>query len=398
MKWSFSLAWKRIRYSIYQFAIVGMQVIIGMALLYISLSVQLSISQQGKRYAQTTAQQVTTISGISMSGDTLSILPEDYSAIVIKIQDSDVSSAYAIDTGIYIKKGDKDLRINVKFVTEKYYELLMNMNEVEAEGTYLGHKAREALTTDGIGITYGEFALDEKMNILFGVPLKDYKDLDTVDITNVARNYWVSSSLSDDYTFSNTIFLPIQKYEEFSKYIEGVSYLYLDSKDQVESKPVLQSILRFLNDAHPDAVYDHRDDLLELSLGATGQNRTAQLIWVIAILLLVIILFGLLGLFLLLAQKRRRSYIIARLCGASTIDIFSEAFFEASILVFASSCLGIVIGSLFLPMFSTALYPVRNQANAVIICLLLAGLISILVCLGTIMGIRESNNSKLIVE
>ena len=398
MKWSFSVAWKRIVYSIHQYAIIGIQVVIGMALLYMSLSVQFSVNQQGKKYEQTVAQQVTTISGISGSGDALSILPEDYSAILMKIQDSAVSVAYAVDTGIYIRDEDKNFRINVKFVTEKYYELLMNENVVEAKDAYWGRKAREVLTTDGIRIIYGEFAFDEKLNKLFGVPLKDYKDLVTDGITNVARNYWASFSLSDDYSFSNTIFLPIEKYDEFSKYIEGVSFLYLDSKDQMKSKPVLQSVMHFLKDAHPNAVYNQRDDSLELSLGATGQNRTAQLVWAIGILLLVIILFGLLGLFILLSQKRKRSYIIARLCGASTIDICTEAFFEASMLIVASSCLGIVLGSLFLPLFSTALYPVHNQANAVIICLLIAGLISVLVCLGTIIGIRESSKSRLIVE
>ena len=375
MIWNMRLARERILYNKKQYIFIVLQVLLGIAILYSSICADISINRQSETYTQTVANQIMTVTGYSdeAGSEARAISPEEFAYIQENIQPQGSKAAYTIETGMYIEQNNQTNRIQVLFVSEDFYDVIMDAQDLNPSEHYLGSEVSNLLQEGHFEVqSYYEYAYQDQTGELFGVPLGDYIVLSTQQNGQTARSYRMNTSENDDdYSFSNTIFLPIEEFSQYQSFISGTAYLYIstDNENTDQIQTFLNEIVQYLNQEHPSVSYRYNDDLQYLQNANTGVIRNVQLIRVVAGLLLAIVAFGFLGLFMLLAKKRQRSFAIAIMCGATIRQIIAELFIEVITLMFAGTCLGIVIGGFALPLFSIPLYPVYNSVWAILICL-----------------------------
>ncbi len=387
MIWNMRLARERILYNKKQYIFIVLQVLLGIAILYSSICADISVNRQSETYTQTVANQLMTVTGYSdeIEREALAISPEDFAYIQENIQPQGSKIVYTIETGMYVEQNDQKNRIQVLFVSEDFYDVIMDVRDLNPSEHYLGSEASNRLQEGHFEVdSYNEYAYQEQTGELFGVPLGDYRVLSAQQNGQTARSYQMNTfGNNNDLSFSNTIFLPIEEFSQYQSSIIGTAYLYVstDNENTDQIQTFLNEIVQYLNQEHPSFRYRYTDDLQYLQDANTGVIRNVQLIRVVAGLLLVIVAFGFLGLFMLLAKKRQRSFAIAIMCGATIRQIIAELFIEVMTLMFAGTCLGIVIGGFALPLFSIPLYTVYNSVWAILICFGLTLCISAVVTL-----------------
>lgn len=400
MSFSIHLALKRIRYNLRQYLFVMMQIALGVGLLYISLCVDMSLRNQMAAYSQSVADQVITISGTFVSGSELVITEDDFVAI-LQMDDQLVNAlTYTIETGLYIEADGKQKRIQVLFVSDSFYEMLMHRPDIQSNGYYAGHEVYQHLSNDSVFVLNNNNVFSENTRELYGIPLTDFQPLIDIGISQMARNYLVQSYSGEDYSFANTLFLPLTAYEQNKPSKGGVPYLYMsiDTENINKTDAMIQRIVAYLQTEHPDYAYQCVNDLQEILMRTVGMMRNASLIRVVAICLLVIVTFGFLGLFMLIAKRRIRSFGIARMCGARNRQIVIELFLEICVLTLCGTFIGIMASSIAFMILQTTLYVIKHNVVALFICFAFALCITIVVSIAATHMTRRTTSINILAE
>jgi len=400
MSFSIYLAMRRIRYNLRQYLFIMMQIVLGVALLYASLCVDMSLRDQAIAYSKSVADQVITISGTSTSDQELAITGDDFKGILGMDERLVNTLVYTIETGLYVEANGQEKRIQVLFVSDKFYEMLMHHPEIQSDGYYAGRDAYQHLNSGTVRVLLNDNSFNENTAELYGVPLMAFLPLADSEVSQMARNYLAQSYSGEDYSFANALFLPLTAYVQQGSSIIGVPYLYMsiDVENVRETDAAIQQIVTYLQSEHPGVVYQCVNDLQEILMRNVGMLRNASLIRVVAIGLLIIVTFGFLGLFMLIAKKRVRSFGIARMCGAQNRQIVFELFVEICTLTLCGAFIGITASGIAFPMLKTTLYTVHHNAMAILICFALTLCITVIVCIAATHVARKTTSINILAE
>ena len=335
MRWSMKIVSQRIKLNKKQNIFLIIQIILSAAILFSCLSVEESCNKKTAEYEKEVSSQIITINANRTQEDK-GIEIKDYEYVKDNLLPENYTAVYSVSTSIYIEyNGKTEWRIPVIFVSEEYMTAIVGLTIPDSNGYYLGEKIAEAIYSNKFIISYGDCFYDKSTGALFGWPIKEYAILDVASTAQLARNTYLTSYTGDDLTFSNSLFLPIDVYEQYKDDIGNVDgSLFIIPKQENDPfvDKICDNICKELARRHPSIWFTYSNDLANLLKYQTELLRNAVLFKTISIIMIIVLLFELIGQFMLLIFKRQRSLAIAKMCGAEIWKLIIELVIEIDII------------------------------------------------------------------
>lgn len=359
MRWSLKLVLHRLQANVKVNITLVLQIALGTALFFASLSIYESciIQQQHNRDSMTNLAVTISENGGNETGK---ITISDYQAIKNSLANAPCEVIYSIETGIYAQ----EQRISVLFVSSNYGSWMAGQDELGQ--TYaMGQKAAERLINNVPCISATAEMYDAEHQLLFGYPLKSYQVLNFDSISKTARGQQVSIQSDTDYSYANTVFVPLDALSaNWSEY--GTTYIYLVPHDHAASQmdTFCKQAINTLSTVHPSLHVMYQNDYLALQSQANELIRNAELFKTIALVMLIILSFEIIGHFMLIVFRRQKTYAISRMCGAKTIQLLLELFLEVGGIAFMGAIVGLIPTIAILPQFGNGLYIPHGTVGA----------------------------------
>lgn len=371
MKYALYRAMRNTLHNIRQYIFVLFQIIVGIALLFISLSIEGSFGQEIEFYKSTLAQNLVTVSGYSDSKG-LDITPKDFRYISDHLKPLSTQLAYSIDFAIYIRAGIEEKRVPVYFVSDDYYLLLMNWDNSQSNAFYAGDWIVEALQESGVDSLNNPAIFNVQKKLLFDYPLLSYAQLDkNIVMKQTARSVLIEGVSDESSSFQNSIFLPLNQYFAYEQEVFGTSYLFvpIDTNNLENTDSFCIDILKYLKSQHPKNDYQYTKDFSFLLDRTNSLTQSTELFNIISSIILVIVLFSLTGLLMLIIHRRRYAIATSMMCGASDYQISFELMAEVFFVVLTGTLFGILVGFLLLPSLHVEGFEIHYTYIAIFSCL-----------------------------
>lgn len=372
MRYLFHRAFLRVLKNRRKYIPMCLQIIVGACLISISLSLTFNSFQQlteFSRYLEIPFAAVTTDWGEDTSGiteDDGQYLRETYSEdhIVIYKQYLSAEPFYVI------------------FANSDFFREIMGMKgTLPVDTAVAGKHALEILknwepTDQKLAEVY-----DKQNGIFFGYRVEEILSLETLDYRAQgllsAAGYTMESW--EVPSFEDVVILPLMDGKEFL--CQTIVALPFKSSTGIELQSPLNDIETYLTSMHPNNSYVIRNYGGEIQETLEKNKLLSNTLATAAGFVLVIVFFGLLGLLLVLLNKRQREYAIALMCGANHAQLMIEGYVEIFFLVMASTLIGSFLSIPFLPFFSSMGVPAYYSIWTLVSCALGSIFSSIMVCL-----------------
>ncbi len=353
MRYSFEKAWKRFCANIRKYLFLMLQILVGVCMVALSLNINLSFQKESAAFARDVNNLYVNISAGTLydnAPDTLSA--DDYTAMQEHF--SAQKDAFA-----YYKKYDlfdsaNETYIPVLFVDDNFYPLIMKAETVPEGRAYIGSSARQYL--DDFALSQGKEPhdfWDAANSTVFGIPLSSLQPMENLRYHSKALlEDGFMSGVSGEVGFEDYLILPLFVYEGLASpppaFVSRLAVSLPSNGDTALPKDVLH----FLEQLHADKeVYDVAN-FYSMAIDNLNRNvHIAALLNFIAAFVLIIVVFGLIGLLFILVSQRNREFAIALMCGARHGQLAREVFLE----IFCVVTLGVLAGNLACALFLPAL-------------------------------------------
>lgn len=385
MRYLLYKAWKRFRANLRSYLFLIIQISVGVCMIAVSLNISFSFEEQFSAFRQSVNNRYISIQPGDVYGnssDTLSV--RDYREIQTEFEaEKDLLSYYK---DYSLSNSDGSYGVPVLFVDENFYTLLMKAANHREGGVYLGSRARQYLSD--FMATPSDF-MDTKNQTVFGVPISSFVPLEKLDYQSKALlEDGFLSGVFGETDFEDYIIFPLSVYEGLAAQPDCRSSLAV-ATGQNQAEQLARDVLVFLEQRHEGEEYQvyNYGTMAEDHL---NRNRNiAGLLNALSAFVLIIVVFGFLGLLFILVSRRNREFAVALMCGASKRQILLEVFFEVLIGVLIGVCAGNLAGIPFLPLLGNAASPASYHMKTLLYTLLGGIAVSALVCLPPLRKMRR---------
>lgn len=351
---------------------MGLQIIVGVCLLSISLSLAFNSFQQMSEFS---SYLKIPFAGISTDSST-------------------ESSGITKDDLLYLKKNYAGNRMafykqylsvepfTIVFADSDFFSEIMGMKTVPSSGIAVaGQNALDALRNWTPADPKLAKFYSETNGTFFGHRVEEIVSLETMEYKApglLSAVSYTTDSLKVP-SFDDVIIFPLEDSNDFD--CQSILALLFNSPEGTELHTPLNEIQTYLLSVHPNSGYVVRNYGGEVQQTLGRNEHLANTLAILAGFILVIVFFGLVGLLLVLLNKRRQEYAITLMCGANHTQLMFEAYLEIFLFVICSTLIGSFLSIPFLPFFSSMGVPVSYSVWTLVICTLGAILISMAVCI-----------------
>ena len=227
------------------------------------------------------------------------------------------------------------------FLSDAVFEQLFGM-EREAGTVYIGDgaydtlnriKERAALQDDYDFFLYYHF--EDDIAYLGEEPIADLSQVKRLnekqaDISLNCPNGFFK--IGAQISLSDCLILPLEMMEKLDFETGAMPYkcviaIYQGERAD-ENISELLGFIRFLSERHPELQYDISDRILELEQAALDLMIPYRSLLLAAISMLLIIMTGMIGIFILILHRRKKEQAVSLAYGATKSQIFLEIFLE----------------------------------------------------------------------
>ncbi|MDE7238101.1 MAG: ABC transporter permease, partial [Lachnospiraceae bacterium] len=226
------------------------------------------------------------------------------------------------------------------FLSDAVFEQLLGM-EREAGAVYIGRgaydtlrrlKERAMLQNEDDDYLYYHFEGDAAY---IGKEL--VADLSQIIIldeeqTDISLNSQGQYKIGEQIKLSDCLILPPEMIEEMDYETHAMPYkrvitIYQGERDDGGISDLI-GFIRFLSERHPELQYDISDRILDLENSARDLMIPYRRLLLAAISMLLIIMTGMIGIFILILHRRKKEQAVSLAYGATKGQIFLEIFLE----------------------------------------------------------------------
>ena len=228
------------------------------------------------------------------------------------------------------------------FLSDRMFEQLLGA-EREAGAVYIGKGAYDTLNRlrerAALQKEYDHFFLHYRfegdlvyLEDKLVVDLSQVKLLDEEQTAISLNCPGIIFGLGAQISLSDCLVMPLEMIEEMNfetsaMVYRGVTAIYQGERDD-ESISVLIGFIRFLSERHPKLQYDISDQFLDLERSARDLMIPYRRLLLAAISMLLIIMTGMIGIFILILHRRKKEQAVSLAYGATKSQIFLEVFLE----------------------------------------------------------------------
>lgn len=370
---------KRVRRNRKRYALIVLQIVLGVCMISLSLNLTLGFhKQQGSFQNKSSRPYVAVTTDQRFIADKSEITLEDWDNIKKQFaQGRQISfyKQYAFSEGC---KGD----ISFLFVDGSFYKDIMGMKNVPArESVFIGKNAKQKLTeTYRIDDQKAAKYLDIKKGTLFQWPIASFVPLETTgyDVEGLLSDTRYSDQSIQAGSFDDFIIFPLSAAQELpcNSYIA----IPIGSEDDKTVSKQAVAIQTYLMTQHTGQRYTVRNYTAEVEATLGRNVHVSEMLNFLAGFVLVIVTFSLVGLLLVLLNQRKVEFAISFMCGANYRQILMEIFGEIALVVVGSAVLGNLLSIPILPMFAGSFVQVGYYVSTLAICVGGALLLCVFVC------------------
>lgn len=209
----------------------------------------------------------------------------------------------------------------------------------------------------------------------------------------------ISLTQRTDLDVNKMVILPEEKMKTLENNTESapiaiMSILVSDSN----SYSIAEQIVTKLNTIHTEFEYSISDQFYELKRSIEDLTINLSFFTWIAYFSLIVTTIGLIGVFLILLEKRKREIAIMLMMGATLPKVYFELFSEIFLINLFSGIIGVAISSGIAPYLSTAVFTVNFQASAFLVMITIIIFISLFSSMCTVFSIKKIVPVKILRE
>lgn len=313
MSYSIRRAWQRLKWNKWISILMIIEMILGMSVLVYAMNMYSSLVKEERRRANQSRDLCLEISGFNekMLSETVALTIQDYE----KIQK--ISSG---KTFFYIALPE------FYVANDKNYEFTMILADYDKLGLKKGYCYWGS----------NKESIEDIFTISEMVPRKMP--------TRINEQSWKTEV--ENIELKNCVIVPVEYMEQIEQKIEP-AYIHMEwnSKELENKDQMLKNIEEYLNKMHGE-VYSYRIYSPEIDLKNNGYKvkQSIRVIMQAGILFLIAFLGGMISIFELLFNHRKKAYGISLACGADYRTVFYEMFAEVALLNGIGMFIGIGIG------------------------------------------------------
>ena len=261
---------------------------------------------------------------------------------------------------------------------------LHNLSGIEGteEGNvvYMGSEAMAHLGKDVIDIGEGEVVISTEKIQVNG---EEYivKPIDK-EYSHTIVSF--ASLAQEDWAISDCIIIPISLQPIFEKhnifYNSMMELIPTDKTEEGDTVGIVNDILEYLSQKHKDYSYEAVDKIQEYKSNSQDLSSTMELLSWVAEVFLLLIVVGMIGVLLILLDKREKDIIISVWVGADRWKLHLELLLEMLILCFTAGGISLLFAWVISPHLSCSQYSVGMCSQAVGVILVICFLISVITC------------------
>lgn len=391
MRYLFSKAWKRFRANRKKYLLFILQISIGVWLVATSLTINFAFQEEFAAFKQKTDNLYININAGEIYGNS----PNALSIKAYKQIQSDFKAEK--DRLAYYKTYDVD-GIPILFVDENFYPLIMKAKNYKEGDAYIGSRARQYF--DDIksqGAVINNF-MDTEQETVFGVPLSSMVPLK--ELEHQSKCLLEDGALTDingEVDFEDYIIFPLAIYENLETQPDCFKNLAVITDSEDNAEKLAANILENLRQKNENENY------MVMNYAAFAEESMNQNVHIAALLnflagfVLIIVVFGFMGLLFILISQRSKEFAISLMCGAIHRQISLELFMEILLVIIIGVCVGNLLSALLLPVLGNhAPTLLAGQVKTLLITLLGGVVVSGLVCLPLLYKLKHITPVKLL--
>ena len=358
---------------------MALQIIVGVCLLSLSISLSFSLLKQMWEFS---SYMNIPFAGVSTEvGDNST-----------KITESDLKKLKSLSLKndfIYYKQFLSGEPFTIIFADKDFLTDIMGAESAVDTKLVAGQEVIDILQNwTPIDIQLRKFYDPEKRE-LFGYSLKEITPIKNLDYSApglLSAVTYTEGSLQVT-SFDNVLLFPLEACGEFL--CQSIFALPITSSNNAEITDDLNEIQSCLLSAHPGNSYKIINFGEEVRRTLSRNEQLASTVAILAGFILVIVFFGLTGLLLVFLNQRQREYAISLMCGATYHQLLTESYLEIALLVIMSTLLGTLSSIPFLPLFGGMGVSVHFSVWTLIVCIIGAMLVSLVVCVLSFQKIKR---------
>lgn len=385
MKYACFLAVRRIRKCAAQYAMVALQIAIGVGVLFAAISLQTSVQTQFDMLRESAENGLIRFTGRRESGQP-ALAFEDWQELCRRMPETQKNASWEMSFRISGEYQGAEKIIPCLIVSENYYRDVMGMALTNAAKPYAGSQLYPLLSD-------AAFHFSENVNIpisaddILGFSQKDINKLEgnrfSFNTSNVMKaatlNQIQGQQIEAPARYEDTLIFPQSAAAHMPAW-DGVVYLPVDEGNSEQMEIICKQMIEVLTQIHPDAEYVYENDFIKIQNAYAIQKRNTELMRAVSLLLLGVLFFGFTGLLLLLVNKRQFSLTVSRICGANARHIAAELFLEIFFVAGGGAAVGVGISALILRQTENFLFPLVPTWAPCLLCLGMSMAACITVC------------------
>lgn len=374
-------------------AAIAIELIIGITVVLCGVSSSFSAKSRLELYTKQIGEQGAVIeySGIENSeNNELPIAIEDYESI--KEEYGELEISYLIYTqSIYQMQKSSNVK-DVTLICMDTNTFTHFFGYAPSDSTvYLGTQVLDDCSSDKLHF-FEEWISWDEANVRIGdMDISNIEKLSTSDNS-------IFVSLLIDLDVDSMIILPeecmtIHEVNAGEQWIPCLRIIPSSNEDI--SRNILE-ITQTLQDSHQGYSYRVSEQYLELQKSIDDLTQDIRLFAWIAWFVLIITMVGIVGVWLIYLEKRKREFAIILALGGTHKTIFREVFLEIFALCLISGLISIVGTILLIPHLSTSVFTAHFHWLSVVVMFGIVLIVTMITCTCMVWGIRDVYPTKIL--
>lgn len=381
---------RRLLWNMKIYVFILLELIVGFTMIACQINAAVAIRQRLSEY-----ENQYTKSGLSINAYTkdtnnfvnigMPVTKEDYDFISEKYKDCfDIS--YISYGSIY---GSNFETIPVVVMSEAAFQKMFGVSQ---NCPYVGADAKKILKngTMKMGNASAVFAEDgiyiNGEAYLFGEFDDSQNNLKIISFTSIAEYDWF---------VSDCIVVPITMQTALEE--DGILVnctLELIGKEEANVQKVYEGceeVITFLAEEHDNYSYEGVNKIQEYEKRSTDLSNTLTLLSWVAKFSLILIVVGMIGVLLILLDRRKKDFMISFWVGADKWKLLLELLLEMFILCFAGGGISLVVSAVVAPALNNSQYTVSMSYEAVQLIMIMCFVIVFVTCMTAISCVKTKN-------
>ncbi len=338
MRYSIEKAWFHFRQYIGRYSLLMLIDAVSMTIFMSCLNLSLSCAKEIRDIKERTESEgVELYCSFTKTSAGYPITPQDirdYPAIAEKL------FYFPYRDSISLDNDGNEYYYQCCFLSDAVFEQLFGM-EREAGAVYIGRGAYDTLCRlkerAMQQIEHDDFLYYHFEGDVAYIGEEKIVDLSEVHLlpeeqTDVNLNSQGGYKIGEQISLSDCLILPPEMIEEMDFETHAMPYkrviaIYQGERND-EGVSDLIGFIRFLSERHPELQYDISDRILDLERSARDLMIPYRRLLLAAISMLLIIMTGMIGIFILILHRRKKEQAVSLAYGATKSQIFLEIFLE----------------------------------------------------------------------